>query len=100
MCVGLDRQAKGSGETEIGQLDRLTVLADKQILRLKIAVENAVRVQENESLRALVEEALSLFRRECRTLLLHVLLQIILKVLEDQIELVLGEKHFLKSANG
>ena len=63
-------------------------------------MENAVRVQENESLRALVEEALSLFRRECRTLLLHVLLQIILKVLEDQIELVLGEKHFLKSANG
>ena len=100
MCVGLDRQAKGPGETEIGQLDRLTVLADKQILRLKIAVENAVRVQENESLRALVEEALSLFRRECRALLLHVLLQIILKVLEDQIELVLGEKHFLKSANG
>lgn len=62
-------------------------------------MENAVRVQENESLRTLVEEALSLFRRESRTLLLHVLLEIVLEVLKDEIELVLGEKHFLESVD-
>lgn len=60
-------------------------------------MENAVRVQENESLRTLVEEALSLFRRESRALHLHVLLEIVLEVLKDEIELVLGEKHFLES---
>tara|TARA_B110000305_G_C19291655_1_gene564504 strand:+ start:612 stop:821 length:210 start_codon:yes stop_codon:yes gene_type:complete len=68
-------------------------------LRLEIAVENAVRVQENESLRTLVEEALGLFRRESRALLLHVLLEIELEVLKDEIELVLGEKHFLESVD-
>ena len=60
-------------------------------------MENAVRVQENEGLRTLVEEALSLFRRESRALHLHVLLEIVLEVLKDEIELVLGEKHFLES---
>lgn len=62
-------------------------------------MENAVRVQENEGLRTLVEEALSLFRRESRALLLHVLLEIVLEVLKDEIELVLGEKHFLESVD-
>ena len=62
-------------------------------------MENAVRVQENESLRTLVEEALSLFRRESRALHLHVLLEIVLEVLKDEIELVLGEKHFLESVD-
>lgn len=48
MRIGLDRHAEGTGQTEIGKLDHLTVLADEQVLRLQITMENAVRVQEHE----------------------------------------------------
>ena len=44
----------------------------------------------------MVEEALCLFGRECRTLLLHILLQVVLEIFEDEVQLVLGEQYFLE----
>ena len=44
----------------------------------------------------MVEEALCLFGRERRTLLLHILLQVVLEIFEDEVQLVLGEQYFLE----
>jgi len=47
-------------------------------------------------LQYLVSEALCLLWRQCRSLLLHVLFEIVLEVLEYQVELLLGEQHFFE----
>ena len=54
-------------------------------------------MQEHQGLVDLIQETLSLFGRECGTFLLHILLEVELQVLEDEIQLVLREQHFLKS---
>lgn len=97
--VSLDGKTKGSGETEVGQLNRGSVVANEQVLRLEIAMEYTVRVEEDEGLANLIKERLGLFGRQGSTLLLHVLLEVVLEVFEHQVELVLGEQHLLKFDN-
>ena len=53
-------------------------------------------MQEHQGLVDLVEEALCLFGRERRALLLHILLQVVLEIFEDEIQLVLREQYFLE----
>lgn len=96
MRVGLDGKPECSRKTKVSQLDRLAVVADQQVLWLKVAVENAVRMQEHKGLVNLVEEALCLFGRERRALLLHILLQVVFEIFEDEVQLVLGEQYFLE----
>lgn len=89
--IRLDWQSESPSETKISQLNRLAVLADEQVLRFQVAVEYAVRMQEHEGLANLVEEALTLVLRERRSLLFHVLLEVVLQIFEDKVQLVLGE---------
>ena len=91
MRVRLDWHAEGSGQTEIGKLYHLTVLADEQVLRLQITMEDAVRVQEHERLENLIRERLRLLWRKRRTLLLHVFLEIVFQVLENEVQLLLAK---------
>lgn len=60
VSVAFDWQAKGAGQAEVGKLDSLAVLADKKILRFKVAMEDSVGVEENKRLQYLVEKTLSL----------------------------------------
>jgi len=60
-------------------------------------MENAMLVQVDESLKNLVQETLRLFlRKRLIALLLHILLQVKLKVFEDQEELVLRVDDFFQ----
>ena len=94
--VSLDGQAEGSCETKISQLNRLAVVTDEKILRLEIAMEYTVRVKEDERLTNLIQERLSLLWRKCGLLLLHVFLEIVLEVFEDEVQLVLREEDLLE----
>lgn len=60
-------------------------------------MENAMLVQVDESLKNLVQETLRLFLwKRLIALLLHILLQVKLKVFEDQEELVLRVDDFFQ----
>lgn len=61
MGIGLNRETKSAGKSEVRQLDVLATGIDQQILGLQISVENAMLVQVNQRLEDLVEESLSLF---------------------------------------
>ena len=96
MSIGLDGQAKCPGQTKVSQLDRLAVFTDQQVLWLQVSVEDPVRVQEHQRLADLVEERLSLLGRQGSALFLHILLEIELQILENKVQLVLGEEDFLE----
>ena len=74
VSVCLDRESEGSGQAEIGELDCLAVAANEQVLWLQVSVENPVRMQENERLQNLIQEALALGVREGFADFLHVFL--------------------------
>jgi hypothetical protein len=88
-CV--DGDSEGSGETEIGELE-LAFVVDEEILRLEIAVEDSVRVAEVDALEELVHEGFDGDGGQCSSISLgiHVLLQVLIHIFEDQHELVLG----------
>ena len=75
MSVSLDWQTESPCEAKVCKLDRLSVVADEQVLGLEIAVENSIGVQEDERLAKLVEEGLRLLGRQSGAFFLHVLLQ-------------------------
>ena len=91
MSVGLDWEAKSAGKTEICKFNDRSGGVDEKVLRLQISVEDAVLMQVNEGLEDLVEEALCLLLGErLIPVLSHVLFEVELQVLEDEIELLLG----------
>jgi len=105
--VGAQRNAKGTSETEIGEL-QVAVAVDEQVLRLQVAVEHSVAVAVANALAQLAHELLddgvaksqpvqrlaSTLRQRLTAAAvanwerLHVLLQIEIEELEDQVELV------------
>lgn len=106
--VGAERDTKGSGQTKIGELE-VALLVNEQVLRLQVAVKNAVGVAVANTGAQLVHELLdhclaethvasaavhaALGQRLSTTSLrdgqsLHVLLQIQVEVLEDEVQLV------------
>ena len=99
MGISFDRKSKCTSESEIGQLNGLSVITDQQVLRLEVTVENPVRVKEYKGLQKLVQKALGLSSWKSRANLLHVLLKIELKVFEHKIELLLTEKHLFELYN-
>lgn len=98
VSVGLDRETEGTRETEVSKFDHSAGRVDKQVLRLQVTVEDSVLMQVDQSEQDLVQEALCLlFWQWVVSMLLHVLFEIVLKVLEDQVELVLRVDDLLKS---
>jgi hypothetical protein len=55
--VGPQRDTKGSGETEIGELE-VSILVDEQVLRLEISMEDSVGVAVIETFNQLERESL------------------------------------------
>ena len=97
--VRLNWQAERSGQSEVSQLDIHSLRVDEQVLWLQISVEDAVLVQVDQRLQDLIQEELGLlFRQRLVALLLHVLFQIVLQVLEDQVQLVLTVDDFFEPA--
>lgn len=106
--VGAQRDTKGSGQTEIGELE-VALLVNEQILRLQVAVQNAVGVAVADTGAQLVHELLdhclaethvasatvhaALGQRLSTAALrdgqrLHVFLQIQVEVFKDEVQLV------------
>ena len=100
VSVGLNGKAEGSGKTEVRKFDVLSLGVDEQILGLEVPMEDPVLVQVDERLQNLIQEQLRLLLGQWLvSLLLHVLFQIELEVLEDQVELVLAVDNFLELDN-
>ena len=57
MGVGSERDSKGTGKTEIRQL-QVAVTVDQEVLRLQIAVEDSVRVAEPDAMAELAHKLL------------------------------------------
>ena len=57
MRVAAHGNAKGAGQTKVGQLELLPVV-DEQILRLEVAVQHLVLVAERHTLQQLEQERL------------------------------------------
>lgn len=119
VSVGAQRHTKGSGKTEISQLE-VALLVDEQVLRLQITVEDSVRVAVTDALAKLGHEFLNhalaqsqvttssihaTFREWLASSTLrhgqgfHVFLEIEVQVFEDEIQLVTIGVHNVKQAD-
>lgn len=104
MSVRPQGHTKGPSKTEIRQF-QVAVLIDEKILRLEVAVEDAVGVAVPDALNQLAHELLDNVRPETQVLhigirerlattalahrqRLHVLLQVQVQILEDEVKLV------------
>lgn len=112
------RYTESAGKTEISQLE-IAVLVDQQVLRLQITVQNAVSVAVAHTLAELHHELLDHVRVHAQLLAcqsralwqrlpastladwqrLHVLLQIQVEELEDEVELVAVGVHDVQKAD-
>lgn len=86
---GVDGDAKGTGETEIGEFE-LAFVVDEQVLGLEVAVEDTVFVAKGDSLEELVHEG---FDRDVVELApvtagVHVFLEILVHVFKDEHQLI------------
>ena len=91
MRVCLDWETKCAGQTKVCQLNGLSTGVNEQVLWLEVAMEDAMLMEVDEGLEDLVEEALCLLLWERGAAVLpHVLLQVELHILEDQVQLLLG----------
>ena len=88
---GVDWDAEGAGETEVGQFE-LAFVVDEEVLRLEVAVQDPVFVAEGDASEELVHEGLDGGGVECSSVAagVHIFLQVLVHVLEDEHELVLG----------
>jgi hypothetical protein len=87
-----------SGETEIRKLE-LSFEVDEEILWLQIAVQDSVGVAEVNALQELMHKGFDGDRGQCSSLALcvHVLLQVLVHVFEDQHELILGVDNIVEA---
>lgn len=118
MGVGSEGDPKGTGETEIGQL-QVAVSVDQEVLRLQVAVENPVGVAEPNAIAELAHELLDNggSQSQLRQLgvgalgqgpaaaavrdwqRLHVFLEVEVEELEDEVELVTVGVYDVKQAD-
>lgn len=63
MCVGADRDPKGSGQAEVSQLD-LSLGVDQKVLGLQITMKNPVRVAEGHTLQQLEQITLQTHKQQ------------------------------------
>lgn len=98
MGEGLDGQAESSGQSEVGDLEGAGLI-DEQVLWFEVAVDDPPGVAVVESVAELVEEKLDLVRGHGGLVLPHVLLEVVVDQLEDQIELLLSRhvEHFAEA---
>lgn len=103
---------EGAGETEVTDLE-LSAAVDQQVLRLQVTVEYPVRVAEGDTLgsalrthtgthvQQLVREVLDGVEREGATISVrvHVALEVLLAVLEDEDQLGLGVDDVVEADN-
>lgn len=93
--VCLDRQAKRPSQSKICQL-HVSIRVDQEILWLQVSVHDAMRVTVGSGLQNLISELLYCLRRQRSPDLPHILLEIILTILENEIEVVFLVYHFLE----
>lgn len=91
MSVALERNSKGPAEAEISYLENALVLINEKVLRLQIAVEDAVAVAVGDALAKLVEKTLDEsggHGPRVRGLAVGIdeLLEIGVEILEDEVE--------------
>mmetsp|Transcript_9008 Transcript_9008/g.26205 ORF Transcript_9008/g.26205 Transcript_9008/m.26205 type:complete len:292 (+) Transcript_9008:498-1373(+) len=81
-----DGRAESAREAEVRELE-LAVARHEQVLRLQVAVHHAARVAEREAAADLEGVGLDQHRVEQRRRRLHVLLQVLVNELEDEVQL-------------
>ena len=84
-----DGGAEGPGQAKVGQLEP-SVARYEQVLRLEVAVHDAAGVAEGQPADALEEVGLDQVRGEHAVDGFHVLLEVLVEELEDEVELAVG----------
>ncbi len=101
--VGAQRHSVGAREAEIGKLEHARRLVDEDVLRLEIAVHDAVRVARLRAREQLVQEPLGPLRGHARAEAPHAVerrLEVALHELEDEVQVpVEGHKHVAQRNN-
>lgn len=87
MCVFLDRIVVGASEAEVSQFYVEVLAIDQNVLRLQISVEDTIGVAVVEGQQQLEDYGLYFVRGH--DLSFHVLLEVAVDVLEDELQLVL-----------
>lgn len=87
---GVDRNPKGAREPEIREFE-LALVVDEQVLGFQVAVQYSVVMAEGDSLQKLVHERFDgdVVQLTATAARIHVLLQVLVHVFEDQHELIL-----------
>ena len=95
MGVSLHWESKCSSQTEVSELD-VAFCVNEEVLRLEISVHHSVSVTVGCALENLISEGLDFLGWEWTTNLSHVLLEVILTILKDEIELIFRVNDFFK----
>lgn len=118
MGVGAQGYTKGTGQTKVGQL-QVTLLVDQQVLRLEVAVQDAMGVAEADAMAELIHELLDDLGAQAQVCelvtgargqsaastairhrqSLHVLLEVEIEEFADEIELVTVGVNNVKQAD-
>lgn len=80
---------EGPGEAEVGDFEA-TLLGDQEVLRLQVPVHDAAGMAEGEAVKDLEEEGFDHAPGERPWLGLHVLFQVPVHELEDEVEAALA----------
>jgi len=97
--VGTHWDAKGTGEAKVGELD-VAVGVDQQVLWFQISVQDTVCMAKLNALQQLPHVTLDKHRVDAGDLRVHVLFQVFVEELKDEVKLVLGVHNFVKPDNG
>jgi len=84
MGVGSDWEGESTGKTEISQLED-SVLVDEEVLGLEVTVDDTMGMAEGKAVEELVSVGLHLCWGQLGSV--HVLLEVLVCVLEDEVEL-------------
>lgn len=96
MSVSSDGDTESSGKTEVSEL-KSAMAVNQKVLGLEVAVEDAAAVAEGNTLEKLVHVGLHEHRLQLLADGVHVLLEVLVKELEDQVQLLLGVENILKA---
>src|SRR3989338_3809265 len=94
--VVADGGAEGAGQTKVREFE-LAFFVDQEVLGLQISVQDAVVVAEGHALEELPEEGFDGGARDVAAERVDVLFQVLVEVLEDQGQLLLGVDHVVQS---
>ena len=97
--VGVESNVEGASKAKISDLDNTFILRDEDVLRLEIAVDDALGVAGGHTLEELIHDPLELLTVEGSDAGVEELLEILINILEDKHEFTITGHDIEESNN-